>query len=38
MKTPFERAIEGRPKIRSVPVMTLYLSSVRVDSLRKLHG
>ena len=38
MKTPFERAIEGRPKIRSVPVMTLYLSRVRVDSLRKLYG
>jgi hypothetical protein len=38
METPFERAIEGRPKIRSVPVMTLYLSRVRVDSLRKLYG
>jgi hypothetical protein len=38
MKTPFERAIEGRPKIRSVPVMTLYLSRVRVDSLRTLYG
>jgi hypothetical protein len=38
MKTPFERAIEGRPKIRSVPVMTLYLSRVRVDSLRRLYG
>jgi hypothetical protein len=37
MKTPFERAIEGRPKIRSVPVMTLYLSRVRVDSLRKAY-
>jgi hypothetical protein len=38
MKTPFERAIEGRPKIRSVPVMTLYLSRVRVDNLRNLYG
>jgi Alba len=37
MKTPFERAIEGKPKIRAVPVMTLYLSRVRIDSLRKDH-
>ena len=37
MKTPFERAIEGKPKIRATPVMTLYLSRVRIDSLRKDH-
>jgi Alba len=37
MKTPFERAIEGKPKVRAVPVMTLYLSLVRIDSLRKDH-
>jgi hypothetical protein len=35
MKTPFERAIEGKPKVRTVPVMTVYLSRVRIDSLRK---
>ena len=35
MKTPFERAIEGKPKIRATPVMTLYLSRVRIESLRK---
>jgi len=38
MKTPFERAIEGRPKIRAIPSMTLYLSRVRIDSLRNLYG
>jgi hypothetical protein len=35
MKTPFERAIEGKPKVRAVPVMTVYLSRERIDSLRK---
>lgn len=35
MKTPFERAIEDVPKVRAVPVMTIYLSRVRVESLRK---
>jgi hypothetical protein len=35
MKTPFERAIEGKPKVRVIPIMTLYLSRVRIDSLRK---
>jgi hypothetical protein len=38
MKTPFERTIEGKPKVRAVPVMTVYLSRVRIDSLRKAHG
>jgi hypothetical protein len=38
MKTPFERAIEGRPKLRAVPVMMLYLSRIRIDSLRKAYG
>ncbi|PMD27446.1 hypothetical protein NA56DRAFT_590873 [Hyaloscypha hepaticicola] len=37
MKTPFERAIEGKPKIRAIPVMTIYLSRVRIDSLRRDH-
>jgi len=38
MKTPIERALEGRPVIRAVPVLTLYLSRVRIDSLRKKYG
>jgi hypothetical protein len=37
MKTPFERAIEGKPKIRAIPVMTVYLSRLRIDNLRKDH-
>jgi hypothetical protein len=37
MKTPFERAIEGKPKLRAIPVMTVYLSRVRIDTLRKDH-
>jgi hypothetical protein len=35
MKTPFERAIEGKQRIRAIPVMTVYLSRVRIDSLRR---
>lgn len=38
MKTPFERSIEGKVKIREAPVMTLYISRVRVDSLRRAYG
>ncbi|TVY68877.1 hypothetical protein LSUE1_G005532 [Lachnellula suecica] len=38
MKTPFERAIEGKPKVRAVPTMTTYLSRVRIDGLRKKYG
>lgn len=38
MKTPFERIIEDRAKVRSVPVMAIYLSRVRIDDLRKKHG
>jgi hypothetical protein len=38
MKTPFERAIEGTPKVRAVPGMTTYLSRVRIDGLRKKYG
>lgn len=38
MKTPFERENEGKPKMKAVPVMSLYLSRVRVDSLRKRYG
>ncbi len=35
MKTPFERAIEGKPKVRAIPIMTVYLSRVRIGRLRK---
>jgi hypothetical protein len=35
MKTPFERAIEGTKKVRVVPVMSIYLSRVRIESLRR---
>lgn len=38
MKTPFERAIEGTPKVRGVPVMVMYLSRVKINALRKLCG
>lgn len=38
MKTPFERAIEGKANVRAVPVMTIYLSRVQIESLRKEYG
>lgn len=38
MRTPFERANEGRAKMRAVPVMSIYLSRVRIDALRKAYG
>jgi len=38
MKTPLERAVEGRPKIRAIPVLTVYLSRVRVESLKNTYG
>ncbi|KAG9234369.1 hypothetical protein BJ875DRAFT_509806 [Amylocarpus encephaloides] len=38
MKTPFERAIEGTVKVRTVPIMATYLSRVRVEGLRKRYG
>lgn len=38
MKTPFEREMEGRKKVRKVPVMTVYLCQSRIEELRKLHG
>jgi hypothetical protein len=38
MKTPFERANEGETKVRAVPVMSLYLSRVRIEGLRKAYG
>ncbi|OBT42826.1 hypothetical protein VE00_08140 [Pseudogymnoascus sp. WSF 3629] len=38
MKSRIERAIEGTEKVRSVPVMTVYLSRVRVEALREAYG
>lgn len=38
MKTPFERAIEGVPKVRIEVSMSIYLSRVRIDDLRNMHG
>ncbi|KAG4029512.1 hypothetical protein MFRU_015g00540 [Monilinia fructicola] len=40
MKTPFERALdaEGKPKIRGLATLTLYLSRVRIESLKKIYG
>lgn len=38
MMTPFERAVCGKPKIRAVPVMSIYLARVRIDSLKKTYG
>ncbi|ESZ97427.1 hypothetical protein SBOR_2205 [Sclerotinia borealis F-4128] len=40
MKTPFERALEAerRPKIKGVATLTLYLSRVRIESLKKIYG
>lgn len=38
MKTPFERAINGIPKVRLEPSMKIYLSRIRVDDLRKVYG
>lgn len=40
MKTPFERALdaEGRPKIKCIATVTLYLSRVRIESLKRTYG
>jgi hypothetical protein len=38
MKTPFERANEGKEKMRSVPVMSLFLSRIRIEGLRRAYG
>ncbi|KAI1122890.1 hypothetical protein F5Y10DRAFT_64626 [Nemania abortiva] len=38
MKTPFERAIQGRPLVRGVPVMSLFLSRSPIEELKKRYG
>ncbi|KAI2463620.1 hypothetical protein F4781DRAFT_113937 [Annulohypoxylon bovei var. microspora] len=37
MKTPFERAIEGQPRLRGVPIMSLFLSQVSIEELKKRY-
>ncbi|KAI1112683.1 hypothetical protein F5Y14DRAFT_252546 [Nemania sp. NC0429] len=38
MKTPFERSIEGRPLVRGVPVMSLFLSRSSIEELKRRYG
>ncbi|KAI1662708.1 hypothetical protein F4813DRAFT_8039 [Daldinia decipiens] len=38
MKTPLERAIEGQPRWRGIPVMSLFLSPVPVEELKRRYG
>jgi len=38
MKTPFERATEGKPKVRAVPYLGIYFSRVPVEELKQLYG
>ncbi|KAI3318027.1 hypothetical protein HD806DRAFT_526677 [Xylariaceae sp. AK1471] len=38
MKTPFERAAEGQPLVRGVPVMSLFLSRSSIEELKRRYG
>ncbi|KAI2606004.1 uncharacterized protein GGS25DRAFT_499119 [Hypoxylon fragiforme] len=38
MKTPFERAIEGQPRVRGVPIMSLFLCRTSIEELKKRYG
>ncbi|KAI1140350.1 hypothetical protein F5Y05DRAFT_378076 [Hypoxylon sp. FL0543] len=38
MRTPFQRAIEGQPRLRGVPIMSLFLCRVSVEELKKRYG
>jgi hypothetical protein len=38
MKTPLERAIEGKPKVQAIPLMAVFLSRVRIDALKTAYG
>ncbi|KAI0849216.1 hypothetical protein F5Y00DRAFT_68678 [Daldinia vernicosa] len=38
MKTPFERAVEGQPRWRGIPVMSLFLSPVSIEELKRRYG
>ncbi|KAI1093150.1 hypothetical protein F5B19DRAFT_451305 [Rostrohypoxylon terebratum] len=38
MKTPFERAIESQPRLRGIPIMSLFLCRTSVEELKKRYG
>ncbi|CAG8975416.1 hypothetical protein HYALB_00010363 [Hymenoscyphus albidus] len=38
MKTPFERSILEKPKVRAIPHLAIYLSRIRIEGLRKKYG
>jgi hypothetical protein len=38
MKTPLERAIEGKPKVHAIPVFLIFLSRVRNNALKGAYG
>jgi hypothetical protein len=38
MKTPFERATKGRPTVRTIPTINLFLSRVSIESLKRQFG
>lgn len=38
MKTPFERSLEGKPKVRAMPVMVIYLARVKIEELSRIYG
>ncbi|OTA70194.1 hypothetical protein K449DRAFT_393202 [Hypoxylon sp. EC38] len=38
MKTPFQRAIEGQPRLRGVPIMSLFLCRASIEELKKRYG
>ncbi|KAI0179186.1 hypothetical protein GGR52DRAFT_295401 [Hypoxylon sp. FL1284] len=38
MKTPFERAVEGRPRLRGIPTMSLFLCRASVEELKRRYG
>ncbi|XXH03491.1 hypothetical protein Hte_009896 [Hypoxylon texense] len=38
MKTPFERAVEGQPRLRGVPIMSLFLCRASIEELKRRYG
>lgn len=38
MKTPLERAIEGRPKKQAIAIMSLFLARESIDELKRRYG
>ncbi|OTB07076.1 hypothetical protein M426DRAFT_318442 [Hypoxylon sp. CI-4A] len=38
MKTPFERAIQGQPRMRGVPIMNLFLCRISIEELKRRYG